>query len=190
MANQLDPQDLRETVRRAMANDPDAWESLYRHCRPRLLRYARSRLSTTQQAEDAVSDTVLRAMERIDTFTWQGAGFDAWLFGILRNVVLESYRGQERTRRLARRADEIDLTRRHSSDVSEGLERAEDAAALRAAFTTLGEDDRELLELRVVGGLTSDAAATVLGKSPGAVRMAQTRALDRLRAALRTINNA
>jgi RNA polymerase sigma-70 factor (ECF subfamily) len=45
----------------------------------------------------------------------------------------------------------------------------------------LSDDDRELLDLRVVGGLSADEVASVLGKQPGAVRMAQSRALDRLR---------
>jgi RNA polymerase sigma-70 factor (ECF subfamily) len=59
---------------------------------------------------------------------------------------------------------------------------AEEAAALRAAFCRLSDEDREVLELRVVAGLSSDQTAEVLGKRPGAVRMAQARALERLRA--------
>ena len=52
---------------------------------------------------------------------------------------------------------------------------------LRAAFERLDRDERELLELRVVAGLSSAEVADVLGKQPSAVRMAQKRALARLR---------
>jgi len=52
------------------------------------------------------------------------------------------------------------------------------------AFATLGPDDREILELRVVGGLDAEEVGLVVGKRAGAVRMAQSRALARLRAAL------
>ena len=55
---------------------------------------------------------------------------------------------------------------------------------MAAAFEQLSEDDREVLELRVVGDLSSDEVAEVIGKKPGTVRMAQARALDRLRTLL------
>ena len=60
----------------------------------------------------------------------------------------------------------------------------DDAAAVRWAFDRLGADDRELLELRVQGGLSSEEVGQLLGKQPGAVRMAQARALGRLRTIL------
>ena len=50
-----------------------------------------------------------------------------------------------------------------------------------AAFDLLSPDDREVLELRVIGEFSSDEVAEVLGKKPGTVRMAQARALERLR---------
>ncbi|MBV9285708.1 MAG: hypothetical protein JO176_13890, partial [Acidimicrobiia bacterium] len=58
---------------------------------------------------------------------------------------------------------------------------AEEAAAVRKAFGRLADGDRELLELRVVGGLSAEETAEALGRRPGAVRMAQSRALGRLR---------
>ena len=57
-------------------------------------------------------------------------------------------------------------------------------AEVRHAFARLDPDDRELLELRVQGGLTSEEVGSLLGKQPGAVRMAQARALGRLRTIL------
>jgi RNA polymerase sigma-70 factor (ECF subfamily) len=60
----------------------------------------------------------------------------------------------------------------------------EEAAAVRAAFAQLKPADRELLELRVIAGLSADDTAVALGKRPGAIRMAQARALARLRKAL------
>ena len=52
---------------------------------------------------------------------------------------------------------------------------------MRAAFERLGDEDREVLELRVVAGLSAEEVGNVLGKRAGAVRMAQSRALERLR---------
>lgn len=192
MNSELDPQQLRAVVARASCHDPDAWEQLYLHCRPRLLRYARRRLSTMQEAEDAVSDTLLRAIERIETFTWQGGGFDAWMYGILRNVLSETYRRAGRSDRLRQRGrSEIDLTvARPEPPPTERLEAAEDAAILRSAFSRLSGPDQDLLEMLVVGGISTEEVAMVLGKKPGTVRMARSRALDRLRHAWRSCDDA
>lgn len=192
MSAEIQRDALPDVVDRARAHDADAWEALYRHCHPRLLTYARRRLHDRQAAEDAVSDAFMRAMERIDTFTWQGAGFDGWMYGILRNVVLESYRSADRSRRLVAREGAMAASAGPAIDapVERHVEASGETALLLAAFATLSESDREVLELRVVGELSADAAGSVLDKGAGAVRMAQSRALDRLRAAMKELDHA
>lgn len=161
-----------------MQGDPDAWEWLYRRSHPKLFAYARRRLSSDTAAEEAVSEAMTRALEKIDSFTWQGAGFDGWTYGILRNVVLEQHRRGARARRGDREAvDPVPP----DDDPALITERGDRQRTLRAAFDQLSPEDQELLELRVVGELSSEQAAEVVGKKPGAVRMAQARALERLR---------
>ena len=172
-----DQQMIRWQVSQAARQDPDAWEFLYRRAYPRLFAYARRRLSSDTAADDAVSETMARALEKIHTFTWRRAGFDAWLYGILRNVVFETYRSGVRTAPL-------DHDDHHDGRVDDPAEIAEEAASaemIRVAFDRLEEEEREVLELRVVGQLSSNDVAAVLGKKPGAVRMAQSRATARLR---------
>ncbi len=161
-------------VERARRSDPDAWEALYRRVYPGLLAYASRRLDR-ERAADAVAETMARAIARVDRFEWRGGGFDAWLYGILRHVVVDVYRAQGRD---ARRRE-----REHprAAGPLDHLVDSEDAHEVRAAFGRLGADDRELLELRVVAGLTAEEVGEVLGKRPGAVRMSQSRALERLR---------
>ncbi|MGI9022526.1 MAG: RNA polymerase sigma factor [Acidimicrobiales bacterium] len=170
--------ELKALVERARHGDPDAWEALYRLSYAGLFAYARRRLWGSTDADDAVSETFARAFPRIGDFVWTGGGFNAWLFGILRNVVLEAQRKDGRPALLGGDVEKVD------DDCVDGLLRDEEAAALRVAFATLGTEDRELLELRVVGGLCAEEVGAVLGKRPGAVRMAQSRALGRLRSAL------
>ncbi len=57
----------------------------------------------------------------------------------------------------------------------------DERSELAEAFGRMTAKDRELLELRVVAGLSAEATASVLGKRPGAVRTAQSRALAKLR---------
>jgi RNA polymerase sigma-70 factor (ECF subfamily) len=167
-------------VARARERDPDAWEALYRHCYTPLRAYAGRRLPA-EQAEDAVSETMVRALQQIHHFTWQGAGVEAWLYGICRNVVYEAVRSAGRA---IPRADVVDLADSGGEVREQPLDvvlRNEEAGELRSAFDRLNADEQEVLELRVVGQLDADAVGTVLGKRAGAVRMAQSRALSRLR---------
>jgi RNA polymerase sigma-70 factor, ECF subfamily len=173
--------ELQDLVRRAQANDPEAWETLYRVTYAGLLAYARRRLWGQAEADDAVSETFARACNRIVDFEWTGGGFTAWLYGILRNVVMETQRRSRRTSPLTPPDERVE------DDSMEGLLLDEEATAVRAAFATLSADDQEVLELRVVGGLTADEVAVVVGKRSGAVRMAQSRALARLRTALEQV---
>lgn len=142
---------------------------------PRLHDFARKRVGTREEADDAVSETFARAYSAIRRFKWRGGGFDAWLYGILRNVLLEGFRAHRR-----HEPHVVD----HASTEAEPLESViagEEARAVRAAFMRLNPEDREVLELRVVGGLDARGVGAVIGKRPGAVRMAQSRALQRLR---------
>ncbi|HEX7167440.1 MAG TPA: sigma-70 family RNA polymerase sigma factor, partial [Acidimicrobiales bacterium] len=160
-------------VERARGGDPAAWESLYRRAYPRLLAYARRRLAPDDAAKDAVAETMARAVRGMPSYRGEGAGFDAWLAGIVRHVVLDAQR-----RRARKPASSLPAAW-DASDGRDGAEdqlvREEEAGAVRAAFERLPEGDRELLELRVVLGLSAEEVADVLGKRAGAVRMAQAR---------------
>ncbi len=168
--------DLRALVQRAKERDPDAWEAIYRHVHPGLYSYARRRLASQEQTEDAVSETMTRAIDAADRFEWSGGGLSAWLFGILRNVVLETYRASGRTT-----GPDPAVEAAVGDDPLDAVLLSEEAAYVRRAFDSLAADDREVLELRVVAGLDANEVGAVLRKRPGAVRMAQSRALTRLR---------
>lgn len=165
-------------VDRAGRSDPEAWEALYRRAYPGLMAYASRRLDA-DRARDAVAETMARAVARISRFEWRaGSSFDAWLYGILRHVVIDAHRARSRE---AGRRNAIEASRAGPLD---HVLAGEEARAVRAAFERLGEEDREVLELRVVAGLSAEEVGKVLKKRAGAVRMAQSRALERLRCEL------
>jgi len=178
--------ELRIVVSRAAAGDADAWEALYRRAYPRLFAYTRRRLRSDHEADDAVSETMLRALHRIAAFTWKGAGFDAWLYGIARNVVLGAHR---HSGRVFSSADPEETETTSAGPLEELLGR-ERCADVRSAFGRLSPEDQEVLELRVVAGLSADGAGEVLGRRPGAVRMAQSRALGRFRGFFEEVGGA
>jgi RNA polymerase sigma-70 factor (ECF subfamily) len=162
-------------VGRARRGDQDAWAKLYHGVYPRLRSYAAARVGPTG-AEDLVNETMARAVAGIGRFRWEPSGFDAWLFGILRRVCLEHLRREGRDRRKARADVPFDL-----SEPGDGLYQVEDYRAVRIAFAQLSPSEREVLELRVISGLSAQDVGRVLHKRPGAVRTAQSRALANLR---------
>jgi RNA polymerase sigma-70 factor (ECF subfamily) len=168
--------DVGALVERAQAGDGDAWEALYRRAYPRLHAYALRRLDS-ERARDVVSETMARAVANVGRYRPVAGtgGFDAWLFGICRHVVLDAQRAAGRRGYLPPSEGTV------HADPIEHLIAAEEGAAVRAAFARLPDDDREVLELRVVAGLSADEVASVTGRRAGAVRMAQSRALARLR---------
>jgi len=165
-------------VRRAVDGDPGSWEQLYRHAYPKLLAFARRRLPP-DQAADAVADTFLRALTDLERFDRQPGGFEPWLFGIARHVIADTHRATARRLRLVPHDEPV-----APAGPLESLLDGEEIDAMRRAFERLSPADKELLELRVVAGLSADEVAIVLGKQPGSVRMAQSRAISRLRGAL------
>lgn len=164
-----------ELVERARGGDPDAWERLYLNVYPRLRSYAASRAGT-DAADDLVGETMARAVASIGKFRWEPSGFDAWLFGILRRVCFEHLRRQNRRRREPAFLP-VDTLLQPGEDVV----LSDDHTEMRRAFSRLSPKERELLELRLVSGLSVDEVAGVLGKRAGAIRTAQSRAVANLR---------
>jgi RNA polymerase sigma-70 factor (ECF subfamily) len=162
-------------VERVRAGDTIAWEPLYHHVYPRLRAYALSHADRTQ-CDDLVSETLARAVGGVDRFRWDGAGFDAWLFGILRRVCSEHHR-----RQIRRQAEYRVTAVSDGSEPGDGVELEEEHAEVRRAFELLRPPEREVLELRVITGLSVEDVARLLGKASGAVRTGQSRALANLR---------
>lgn len=169
-------------LERVRAGSPDAWDVVLRRLYPRLRAFA-ARKVPFDDVDDIVSETMMRAVGSIGRFRGDEAGFDAWMFGIARHVAADHYRRGARFRR----------TDRHRVDVApapsdEATLLQADHQRVRAAFDQLSPTEREVLELRVIGGLSPEQTATALGKRAGTVRVAQSRALERLRHLLDTTN--
>ncbi|HXY28841.1 MAG TPA: sigma-70 family RNA polymerase sigma factor [Acidimicrobiales bacterium] len=165
----------------ARRGDRAAWEQLYRHLHPRLRAFFARRMGR-ETAEDAVNETLAKAIAGITRYEPGATGFDGWVFGIARHVHADHYRRSARDRRERQVAHRVDGSGPENSlPVDHDLDLRDDHARLRAHFDRLDPGEQEILELRVVAGLSSDQVAALLGKSPGAVRTAQSRALTHLR---------
>jgi len=167
-------------VEAARGGDQDAWEQLYRRVYPRLRAYLARRVGDAG-VEDVVNETMTRAVAGIGRMRLGPAGFDGWLFGIARHVAADHHRRNRRSERHVAATFVAGGALEVEAEPGVELLLAEDHARVRRAFDALRPEQRELLELRVIAGLSAEQTAAVLGKRAGAVRTAQSRALQRLR---------
>ena len=175
----MDQGGLRQTVRRAASGDEEAAGALFDHFYPRVYRYALSKLRDQTRAEDVAAETFARILRDLHRFKWKGAGFEAWLFRIASNLVVDQVRAHGRE--LAS-ADRWDRTRAIDYPSPEGTALAgETTRELNHMLAQLPPDQQEVLTLRFAGGLAPDEIGSVMGRNANAVRQLQFRALGNLR---------
>lgn len=169
-----------ELVRRAVQRDAIAFGCLYEQHLDRIYRYVFYRVSSTSEAEDLTEQVFLKAWEAIDRYEPRGAPFAAWLYRLAHNLIVDHYRSQKATTSLEAIADTEDAGVDVLSDVEDLLEVDE----VRAAIATLSPEQQQLIALRFVEGLSHTETAQIIGKSEGATRVIQHRAVQALARAL------
>ena len=172
---------------RAAIADPAAFEPLYRQHAPIIYRFCYRRLGQADSAADATSQTFIKAIAALKSFTphpeHPGKTFRAWLFRIASNVVVDTRRTYRSHRSLDIPDDTYDLTRELIDPGRSPEELAiasDDARAVWKALEALPERQRQIIELRIAG-LTGDEIAEAMGMSLSAVKSAQFRAYATLR---------
>jgi RNA polymerase sigma-70 factor, ECF subfamily len=157
--------------------DRAAFAVLYRRYLDRVYGYCFYLLGDHHDAEDATERTFLAALAAIDRFTDEGASFRAWLFRIAHNELANALRGRRR-----RRTDALDAVPEPAGgeDPATAVDRADDARRVQRALRTMPDDRRQVLVLRFVNGLSAHEIGEVLGRTEGAVRVLQHRALREL----------
>ena len=182
--------DVETLVRDARAGDRHALGQLYDTYRDRVARFATGRLGDPEKAEDVTSETFEAVCRNLGSYR-AGTDFEAWLFTIAHRRVADHFRRRYRRREVA--LDEaVPGEEGHArpgavpavAGPEEALLAAERRAEVAGAFRRLRPDQQEVLALRVLGGLSAVQVGEVLGKSEGAVRVAQHRALQSLRTAM------
>ncbi|MFC3820185.1 sigma-70 family RNA polymerase sigma factor [Planomonospora venezuelensis] len=175
--------DLRDLTSLAVQGDRTAIESLLTQLRPMVVRYCRARLGRVSGqyhiADDVAQEVCIAVLSALPRYRDMGRPFASFVFGIASHKVADALRSSVRsavpTQDLPDGPDE-------GPGPEETVVRYIEAEHARRLLSRLPDNQRELLMLRVVSGLSAEETGNVLGMSPGAVRVAQHRALARLRA--------
>jgi RNA polymerase sigma-70 factor, ECF subfamily len=171
------PDDLTIALEAARTGDEQAFREVYRAVHPSLLRYVR--VLVGEDAEDVASEAWLQIVRDLGRFHGDGTAFRGWASTIARHRALDYLRHHRRRPAMATSPEELPEPQADNDAADLALDEisTDEAVALIAALPL---DQAEAVMLRVVLGLDAQAAAKVLGKRPGAVRMAAHRGLRRL----------
>src|SRR6266513_1911723 len=174
---------LRDLTSRAALGQPAAIESLLVHIRPMIVRYCRARLGRVaghyHVADDVAQEVCIAVLSALPRYRDMGRPFASFVFGIASHKVADAMRSAAR---LAVPTEDLPDGPDEQPGPEETVVAYLEAERARALLARLPVHLRELLILRVVTGLSAEETGNVLGMSAGAVRVAQHRALARLRA--------
>ena len=170
-------EDLKRLVELAQRGDREALEALYLLHFDRIYSYLHMSVGNRHDAEDLTTQTFLKMLEKIGTFKWQSAPFSAWLFRIAHNLAMDHFRSRRRWQP-EEEPPEPPGSAEHSAE-----DQAFHAMGERSMFElieNLSEDQQQVLTLKFVFDFSNAEVGTILGKSEGAVKSLQHRALGSL----------
>ena len=163
----------------ARDGDQAAFADLYDLYVRQVYGYIRRRVGSTSEAEDLTGDVFLRAWRRFDRFEWKGVDLGAWFMTIARNRVNDHFKSSPF--RLERSTDTLADRAEATPDDPERVAMGRDMArTLGRALEALKDPHREVIELRFIHDLSVTETAAVLGRTIGATKALQYRALRAL----------
>lgn len=167
-------------VQRAKEGDQAAFAEIYTRHHDAIYTYLYYRVNNTRVAEDLSGEVFLRLVEKIDRFTYRGRPVLAWLYTIARNLIVDHQRQQARASFLP--LEEQIVTREASP--SEAVEQGLTRDCLSRSLQHLTDDQQRVVLHKLVEGRTNAEVANLMGKTEGAIKSLQHRALASLRRAV------
>jgi RNA polymerase sigma-70 factor (ECF subfamily) len=177
---------LASLVNEAVAGDRRALERLLASVRPLVSRYCRARVGRNERAyasaDDVAQEVCLAVLTALPSYREQGRPFLAFVYGIAAHKVADAHRVSARNR--SEPVAEVPDGPSQTVDPEENALLGSLSVRLGQLLGVLPDKQREILLLRVVVGLSAEETAEAVGSTPGAVRVAQHRALAKLRSSV------
>jgi RNA polymerase sigma-70 factor, ECF subfamily len=179
-------EDFGAIIARARTGDPDAWSQIYRRFAGPVYGFFVHQVHDPQVAEDLTAGVFVEAIQAAARFSGTLAALRSWIFRIARNDLIDYWRHARRVQSEALDdVDDADLARAVPvDDPADTAISSVDRSQLLASVYRLSPEQRQVVLLRLSGDLSSSEIARVMGKSEGAIKALQYRALAVLRKAL------
>jgi len=165
---------IRELVAKAQQGNREALEELYLLHFDRIYSYLHMSVGNRHDAEDLTTQTFLKMLEAIGRFRWRSAPFSAWLFRIAHNLAMDHFRASRRWQpeeEVPEPPDSEEASAEDEAMYSIGRQ------SMLELIENLSEDQQQVLTLKFVFNFANADVATILGKTEGAIKSLQHRAL-------------
>jgi len=169
--------DVRALVERAKRGDREAFEELYLLHFDRIYSYLQLSVGNKHDAEDLTNQTFVKMIESIDRFEWRKVPISAWLFRIAHNLAMDHFRSRRRWQSEEEPPEPPGSEERSAEDEAF---RAIGQQSMFELIENLSEDQQQVLTLKFAFDFSNAEVGTILGKSEGAVKSLQHRALGSL----------
>jgi RNA polymerase sigma-70 factor (ECF subfamily) len=173
-------EDERNLIIRAIGGEAEAFGQLYDHYMPMIYRFILLKVAQREEAEDLTHQVFLKAWTNIGSkYSEKGLPLSSWLYRIARNTVIDHYRRTKPTSDLEEGEEREEMISR--PDIHRKMDIESDARKAIAAMENLSDIEKDILIMRFIEDLPTKEVAEAVGKSEGAVKLAQHRALGKLR---------
>ena len=168
------PERVRRLVERGREGDREALEELYLIHFDRIYSYLHMSVGNRHDAEDLTTQTFLKMLESIGRFQFRSAPFSAWLFRIAHNLAMDHFRASRRIQLEEEVPEPVG-----DAEVSAEVEafKSIGRASMLDLIEELSPEQKQVLTLKFVFDFSNVDVATILGKTEGAVKSLQHRAL-------------
>jgi RNA polymerase sigma-70 factor (ECF subfamily) len=162
-------------LRRVRQGDAAAFGEIYASYIERIYRYVYYQVKDRMLAEDIAEEVFLKAWRNLDSYKGNGASLSSWLYRIAHNLVIDNFRAGKKLAAMKREVVDDTDSPQHTAESNWQKQR------LLEVVDTLPEQQKQLILLKFIEGMNNEEIAQVTGKTQGAIRIMQMRALASLR---------
>ncbi len=169
-------EELKRNLQKAQNGDQEAFGAIYDHFADKIYRFIYFRVSNKEVAEDILSDTFVKAWQKINQIN-SAAALSAWIYQIAKNNIIDYYRLKKDLVSL----DEVEEILEVEISPIDTMEVNLQQKKILKVLDQLSEDQRQVIAYRFFEDLSIEEIAYVMSKTQGAVRVLQHRAIARLK---------
>lgn len=167
--------EIENLVTRAIDGNTQAFGELYTYYVTKIYRYVYYNVHNKEQAEDITQEVFLKAWKAIGSCKGKEKTFSSWLYRIAHNLIIDKIRKSQK--KIAHEAELPEDVR----DMSEGMEISLEQRDLLKVIDVLSPNQRQVILMKFIENMDNREIAETMGKSTGAIRILQMRALEVLR---------
>lgn len=175
-SNEIPRDQLEQILKQAQAGSDQALTALYNHYFERIYRFIFYRVSHKETAEDLTEDVFVKLFSKLKGLE-QSAAFEGWLFQIARNRVIDYYRSKKQTVAL----EDVENTLEYETNIVDIVNLQTEQLIFIKVLKELSPEQQQVIKLKFLEDIDNAIIAEMLGKTEGAIRVIQHRAIAKLK---------